>query len=73
MLNTEHPLDRKRRDELSHNTFLMLQECNKFREHQAREVLIELLEKQLVGRRKALSVLKDQVQKANEVLEIMET
>jgi hypothetical protein len=30
----------------------MLQECNKFREHQAREILIELLEKQLATRRK---------------------
>ena len=51
----------------------MLQECNKFREHQAREVMIELLEKQLAGRRKALSVLKVQVQKANEALGMMET
>ncbi|KAI2510200.1 hypothetical protein MHU86_4232 [Fragilaria crotonensis] len=68
------PLEnKKRRDELSHNTFLMLQECNKFREHQAREVLIELLEKQLVGRSKALSVLKEEVQKANDALGMMET
>ena len=73
VLYTDHLFDRKRRDELSHNTFLMLQECNKFREHQAREVLIELLEKQLVGRREALLVLKEQVQKANEALGVMET
>lgn len=67
------PLDnKKRRDELSHNIFLMLQECNKFREHQAREVLIELLEKQLVGRREGLTVLKEQVEKANDVLGMME-
>jgi MED7 protein len=72
-LRADHRFDRKRRDELSHNTFLMLQECNKFREHQAREVLIELLEKQLVGRSKALSVLKEEVQKANDVLGMMET
>lgn len=72
-LTTDHRFDRKRRDELSHNTFLMLQECNKFREHQAREVLIELLEKQLVGRSKALSVLKEEVQKANDALGMMET
>jgi hypothetical protein len=50
----------------------MLQECNKFREHQAREVLIELLEKQLVGRREGLTVLKEQVEKANDVLGMME-
>jgi MED7 protein len=50
----------------------MLQECNKFREHQAREVLIELLEKQLAGRREALSLLKAQVHKSNDVLGIME-
>ena len=72
-LCTHDLFNRKRRDELSHNTFLMLQECNKFREHQAREVLIELLEKQLVGRREALSVLKEQVQKANDILGMMET
>lgn len=50
----------------------MLQECNKFREHQAREVLIELLEKQLVGRKTVLADLKDQVEEANQVLGMME-
>eukprot|EP00577_Skeletonema_sp_RCC1716_P018561 CAMPEP_0113424352 /NCGR_PEP_ID=MMETSP0013_2-20120614/29544_1 /TAXON_ID=2843 ORGANISM="Skeletonema costatum, Strain 1716" /NCGR_SAMPLE_ID=MMETSP0013_2 /ASSEMBLY_ACC=CAM_ASM_000158 /LENGTH=265 /DNA_ID=CAMNT_0000312349 /DNA_START=62 /DNA_END=856 /DNA_ORIENTATION=+ /assembly_acc=CAM_ASM_000158 len=36
------PIENKSsRDELSHDIFLMLQECNKFREHQAREILIE--------------------------------
>jgi Cdc6-like AAA superfamily ATPase len=37
---------------LSHNIFLMLQETNKFREHQSREILIELLEDQLQQRLK---------------------
>ena len=39
-----HTLNRKQRDALCHNVFLMLQETNKFREHQARELLIEILE-----------------------------
>jgi len=61
--------NKKRRDELSHNTFLMLQECNKFREHQAREMLIELLEEQLDQRREVLAGLQAEILKANEVLE----
>lgn len=65
-------LFRKRRDELSHNIFLMLQECNKFREHQAREVVIELLEKQLAGRKDVLRTLKAEVEKVNYVLNCME-
>ncbi|KAK1742104.1 hypothetical protein QTG54_007677, partial [Skeletonema marinoi] len=45
------PIENKSsRDELSHDIFLMLQECNKFREHQAREILIETLERQLERR-----------------------
>jgi len=47
----------------------MLQECNKFREHQAREVLIGLLEDQLVARREVVAELKAQVAKADELLE----
>lgn len=50
------PLDNKRcRDELSHNVLLMLHECNKFREHQAREFLIQNLENQLDIRRSAVN------------------
>lgn len=56
-----HSFHRKQRDELSHNVFLMLQESNKFREHQAREILIDLLEKQLEQRRKILENLRHQV------------
>ena len=52
-------------------TFLMLQECNKFREHQAREVLINLLEKELEGRKKALAILKEQVHRADDILGTM--
>jgi len=60
---------RKIRDELSHNIFLMLQECNKFREHQAREILISTLEQQLERRREGLALLKKEITAAEENLE----
>mmetsp|Transcript_21703 Transcript_21703/g.31443 ORF Transcript_21703/g.31443 Transcript_21703/m.31443 type:complete len:272 (+) Transcript_21703:48-863(+) len=67
------PLDNKKcRDELSHNIFLMLQECNKFREHQAREVLIETLEKQLAERHMALTELQKQIKIAEDEIERVE-
>ncbi len=53
--------NKKRRDELSHNIFLMLQETNKFREHQSREVLIEILEKQLEAREKMVRELEKDI------------
>jgi MED7 protein len=59
---------RKRRDELAHNVFLMLQECNKFREHQARELLIELLEQQLASRKTLTAELKVTIARADELL-----
>ena len=46
----------------------MLQECNKFREHQARENLIELLEKQLAARRKLTNELLVNIEKSNSLL-----
>jgi hypothetical protein len=46
----------------------MLQESNKFREHQAREILIDLLEKQLEQRRKFLENLRHQVHLADDLL-----
>ena len=61
-------LNRKLRDELSHNLFLMLQECNKFREHQAREILITTLEEQLECRREGLATLKKQIGEADDAL-----
>ena len=67
-MTTNNNNNRKRRDELSHKIFLMLQECNKFREHQAREILIELLEKQLDERRTHLAELLSGIQKADELL-----
>lgn len=63
------PFKRKLRDELSHNLFLMLQECNKFREHQAREILISTLEQQLERRQEGLELLKKQIEQANSALE----
>jgi MED7 protein len=47
----------------------MLQECNKFREHQAREILIELLEEQLVARKELLKELQGNIDKADALLE----
>lgn len=54
---------------MSHNVFLMLQECNKFREHQAREILIDLLEKEQEDRKKILENLRSQVADADELLD----
>jgi len=56
------------RDEMMHNVFLMLQECNKFREHQARELLIELLEEQLKERTALIKELDVSMKNADEVL-----
>lgn len=51
----------------------MLQECNKFREHQAREIFIEMLEKQLDCRKEVIKNLQREVEKGNNLLEEMET
>lgn len=53
---------------MSDKIFLMLQECNKFREHQAREILIEVLEKQLDERKRVLQDLELQIARADEML-----
>lgn len=53
---------------MSHNVFLMLQECNKFREHQAREILIGLLEKEQEDRKKIIENLRSQVSEADKIL-----
>lgn len=46
----------------------MLQECNKFREHQAREMLIELLEQQLAERQRLARELRNNIAKADKLL-----
>lgn len=60
--------NKKTRDELSDNVFLMLQECNKFREHQARETLIDLLERQLEARKLLLVELQESIAEADALL-----
>lgn len=47
----------------------MLEECNKFREHQSREVLIGLLEDQLAERTKLLAELRRTADEAQKLLE----
>ena len=46
----------------------MLQETNKFREHQAREIIIEILEKQLNERQSLLMELEKGLADANALL-----
>eukprot|EP00934_Nitzschia_sp_Nitz4_P004774 Nitzschia sp. Nitz4//scaffold70_size99833//73254//74236//NITZ4_004604-RA/size99833-snap-gene-0.151-mRNA-1//-1//CDS//3329557162//4764//frame0 len=61
--------NKKRRDEMTHNVFLMLQETNKFREHQSRELLIELLQRQLAQRKSLLVELEKDIERADALLE----
>lgn len=63
---------RKCRDQLSDHIFLMLQECNKFREHQAREILIESLEEQQKMRKDAIESLKNKIALSNSALDQLE-
>eukprot|EP00536_Pseudo-nitzschia_multiseries_P003992 jgi/Psemu1/253135/estExt_Genewise1Plus.C_640022 len=60
--------NKKRRDELQHNVFLMLEETNKFREHQSRELLIEILEKQNEEREKLIKELEGKIAQADALL-----
>jgi len=60
--------NKKRRDELQHNVFLMLQETNKFREHQSRELLIEILNEQNEEREKLIEELEDKIQQTDALL-----
>jgi hypothetical protein len=46
----------------------MLQETNKFREHQAREILIEILEEQLEERGVLLKELEEGIERADALL-----
>ena len=60
--------NKKQRDELSHNIFLMVQEANKFREHQSREILIEVLQQQLAERLKLTKELQGRIAQADKLL-----
>lgn len=64
--------NQKCRDQLAHHIFLMLQECNKFREHQAREILIECLEEQQRIKKEAVTLLKKKIVDSNASLEKLE-
>ncbi|GFH52722.1 hypothetical protein CTEN210_09198 [Chaetoceros tenuissimus] len=67
------PLDNEQsKKKLMENIELMLKECNKFREHQAREVLIETLEFQMRDRRRALEEIKKQIEKSAVAMESLE-
>lgn len=46
----------------------MLQETNKFREHQSREILIDILEKQLEERSKYMEELERDIKDADALL-----
>ena len=60
------PLENKKtREEISHKVYLMLQECNVLREHQGREILINILERQLSDRRNAIAKLKQEIEEAD--------
>lgn len=56
------------REELMTNIELILKECNKFRYHQAREIMIRVLEKQLSDRKNALQELNFQIRESTKVL-----
>jgi mediator of RNA polymerase II transcription subunit 7 len=60
--------NKKQRDELSHNVFLMVQEANKFREHQSREILIEVLQQQLERRLQLTKELEGRIAQADKLL-----
>lgn len=60
--------NKKTRDELSHKMFLMTQEINKYREHQARETMIELLESQLEERQKLIAEVNALTEEAEDLL-----
>lgn len=47
----------------------MLQEANKFREHQSRELLIEILERELQEREKLVEELERKISQADELLQ----
>ena len=56
-------------NEVSNNIFLMLKECNKFRYHQACEILIRTLECQYERRKKGLLLIQREIDVANRALE----
>mmetsp|Transcript_7523 Transcript_7523/g.16297 ORF Transcript_7523/g.16297 Transcript_7523/m.16297 type:complete len:84 (-) Transcript_7523:463-714(-) len=59
---------RTKRENLANNLVHMHEEANKFREHQAREILIGTLQRQVDERRRVLDDLNEQILKADEAL-----
>jgi len=59
---------RSTREDLGQNIFQLLLECNKFREHQARETMIELLQAQLRKRQELLQEINEKIELANDAL-----
>lgn len=57
-----------KRDELSENLMKMMEESNRFRSHQAREILIEVLELRLKKKKDALNLLKTHVSNTESLL-----
>mmetsp|Transcript_7522 Transcript_7522/g.16294 ORF Transcript_7522/g.16294 Transcript_7522/m.16294 type:complete len:94 (-) Transcript_7522:463-744(-) len=57
-----------KRENLANNLVHMHEEANKFREHQAREILIGTLQRQVDERRRVLDDLNEQILKADEAL-----
>ncbi len=51
----------------------MMREANKFREHQARELMIEMLENQLQERKKCLIQLQGEIDSATAALHQLES
>ena len=60
--------NKESRDEVSENLMQMMVESNKFRSHQAREILIEVLESQLEKKKRVLKSLKSLVQETDTLL-----
>lgn len=56
------------REEISQNLCLMIQECNKYRDHQGRELLIKTLEEQLEKRNNILRDVNNEIRNAENLL-----
>lgn len=60
--------NKKRRNELLRLIEQLSDQANKFREHQSRELLIEVLEKQLEQREKFILELEEKIEKVDAIL-----
>ena len=60
--------NKAKRDEVSENLMQMIAQSNQFRSHQAREILIEIFEEQVIMKKKRLDELRESVRYADEAL-----